>query len=478
MPAGYVAEDGTQVLIRVGDKFDSAEALRNTVILDMGFDGVEPIRLGDVAEVDFIDNSDEVYASINGNPGLMLTMQKQTGYSTGEVSKKIQERMNQLSEQTPGLEFTILMDQGIYIDYIVNSVVENMLFGAVLAILVLALFLKSVRPTIVIAFSIPISLIAAIVLMYFSNITLNIISLSGLALGVGMLVDNSIVVIENIYRMRSEGVSPKKAAVEGARQVGGAIVASTLTTCCVFLPIVFTEGITRQLFVDMGLTIAYALLASLLIAMTVVPAMAAGILRKGELKPNRLFDRLQLAYSRSIAWILNHRLPVLLLAILLLVVSVRGAFLNGTSFMPSMESTQISATLTTDETCTLQETAEISEQVMEQILTISDVETVGAMSWRKRNVSDGNGWKLLIEFCQHVYYPEGEADAYECRGKVADSGEDGGSSVRAFRYDGEHGYVRAGRQRHSDSGTGQGVGDAAEDCLRCGFSGGKRGRNR
>lgn len=236
---------------------------------------MEPIRLGDVAEVDFIDNSDEVYASINGNPGLMLTMQKQTGYSTGEVSKKIQERMNQLSEQTPGLEFTILMDQGIYIDYIVNSVVENMLFGAVLAILVLALFLKSVRPTIVIAFSIPISLIAAIVLMYFSNITLNIISLSGLALGVGMLVDNSIVVIENIYRMRSEGVSPKKAAVEGARQVGGAIVASTLTTCCVFLPIVFTEGITRQLFVDMGLTIAYALLASLLIAMTVVPAMAA-----------------------------------------------------------------------------------------------------------------------------------------------------------------------------------------------------------
>lgn len=388
MPAGYVAEDGTQVLIRVGDKFDSAEALRNTVILDMGFDGVEPIRLGDVAEVDFIDNSDEVYASINGNPGLMLTMQKQTGYSTGEVSKKIQERMNQLSEQTPGLEFTILMDQGIYIDYIVNSVVENMLFGAVLAILVLALFLKSVRPTIVIAFSIPISLIAAIVLMYFSNITLNIISLSGLALGVGMLVDNSIVVIENIYRMRSEGVSPKKAAVEGARQVGGAIVASTLTTCCVFLPIVFTEGITRQLFVDMGLTIAYALLASLLIAMTVVPAMAAGILRKGELKPNRLFDRLQLAYSRSIAWILNHRLPVLLLAILLLVVSMRGAFLNGTSFMPSMESTQISATLTTDETCTLQETAEISEQVMEQILTISDVETVGAMS-------GGNGMSLM-----------------------------------------------------------------------------------
>ena len=148
-----------------------------------------------------------------------------------------------------------------------------------MAILILFLFLRDIKPTFVIACSIPISVVAAIVMMYFSGVTLNIISLSGLALGVGMLVDNSIVVIENIYRMRALGVPARKAAIEGASQVAGAIAASTLTTVCVFAPIVFTEGITRQLFVDMGLTIAYSLLASLIVALTLVPMMSAGILR-------------------------------------------------------------------------------------------------------------------------------------------------------------------------------------------------------
>lgn len=141
------------------------------------------------------------------------------------------------------------MNQGIYIDMIVKSVVENMIVGAILAIIVLLLFLKDMKPTLVIACSIPLSVVFAVVLMYFTNITLNIISLSGLALGIGMLVDNSIVVIENIYRLRGEGYSIRKAAVEGASQVTGAIIASTLTTICVFAPIIFTEGITRQLFV-------------------------------------------------------------------------------------------------------------------------------------------------------------------------------------------------------------------------------------
>ena len=132
------------------------------------------------------------------------------------------------------------MDQGVYIDFVISNVLQNLIYGGILAILVLLLFLKSIKPTIVIAFSIPISLLFAIVLMYFSNVTLNIISLSGLALGVGMLVDNSIVVIENIYRLRNQGMDKFKAAVYGARQVSGAIFSSTLTTICVFLPIVFT----------------------------------------------------------------------------------------------------------------------------------------------------------------------------------------------------------------------------------------------
>ena len=157
---------------------------------------------------------------------------------------------------------------------IVNSVLQNLLIGAVLAIIILLIFLRDIRPTIIVAVSIPVSVIFAIVLMYFSGITLNMISLSGLAIGVGMLVDNSVVVIENTYRLRRLGYSAVQAALNGARQVAGAIIASTLTTVCVFLPIVFVEGITRELFVDMALTITYSLAASLIVALTLVPAMS------------------------------------------------------------------------------------------------------------------------------------------------------------------------------------------------------------
>ena len=256
MPAGYVTEDGSDYLVRVGDKLQDVDSLGDLVIMDLGIDGLKSITLSDVADINVEDDSSEVYAKINGNPGVMLSIEKQTGYSTGDVTDKILNRMEELEASNDGLHFTTLMNQGIYIDLVVNSVMENMIYGGILAILILFLFLRDIKPTFVIACSIPISVVAAIVMMYFSGVTLNIISLSGLALGVGMLVDNSIVVIENIYRMRALGVPARKAAIEGASQVAGAIAASTLTTVCVFAPIVFTEGITRQLFVDMGLTIA------------------------------------------------------------------------------------------------------------------------------------------------------------------------------------------------------------------------------
>lgn len=278
MPAGYVNEEGIDYLIRVGDKFESIEELKNLVLVDM--EGINPIKLSDIAEVERIDNADETYAKLNGENGILLQVQKQTGYSTGEVTDRILERFEQIKKENNDIQVVVLMNQGVYIDMVIGSVLQNLLFGAVLAILILLLFLKDIRPTFVIACSIPISILTAIVLMYFSGVTMNVISLSGLALGVGMLVDNSIVVIENIYRMRNEEhASAKEAAIQGARQVAGAIMASTLTTVCVFLPIVFTEGIARQLFVDMGLTIAYSLLASLIVALTLVPMMSAGLLR-------------------------------------------------------------------------------------------------------------------------------------------------------------------------------------------------------
>ncbi len=379
MPAGYVEEDNIDYLIRVGEKFKTVEDLENLVLVNM--EGVDPIKLSDVASVKTVDDSEEVYAKMNGKAGLVLSVQKQTGYSTGDVSKRLLEKMETLEQEYEGVEIVTLMDQGVYIDLIVNSVLQNLLFGAVLAILILFVFLRDIRPTFIIACSIPISLMAAIVLMYFSGVTLNIISLSGLALGVGMLVDNSIVVIENIYRMRNEeGADVKTAAVQGAKQVAGAIFASTLTTVCVFAPIVFVQGITRQLFVDMALTIAYSLLASLGVALTLVPMMSAGMLKKKQKSEGKGFLKLQNIYGGLIGTALKYKVVVLLVALVLLITSTALSLSRGTAFMPEMESPQISMTVTTEKGTSFEDTTKVADQVMDALMKISDIEDVGAMA--------------------------------------------------------------------------------------------------
>lgn len=379
MPAGYISAEGVDYLVRVGDKLGSTEEMEQMVLFDLGVEGMEPICLGDVADVSVVDNSDQVYAKLNGNDGLILTMQKQTGYSTAEVSDAIQERFEQLEKTEEGLHFTILMDQGIYIDMVVDSVLQNMLIGGLLAIFVLLFFLKDLKPTVIIACSIPISILFAVVMMYFSGVTLNIISLSGLALGVGMLVDNSIVVIENIYRLRSLGVPAKEAAVRGAKGVASAIMASTLTTVAVFLPIVFVEGITRQLFVDMALTIGYSLLASLIVALTLVPMMSAGMLVRDKKVSHPLLETIQNAYGKSVGWALKHRAAVLLATLALLIASVFGALSNGTAFIPAMESNQMSVKIQMPEGSEFADTAEMADAVSDAALAVEGVDSVGAM---------------------------------------------------------------------------------------------------
>ncbi len=380
MPAGYITDEGERYMVRVGDAVDSVDSLKDMVLMDLGMDGVEVIHLSDVADIAVTDNSKDSYARLNGNPGVILSVEKQTGYSTGDVTHRIYNKFDSLKKSNENLSVSVLMDQGIYIDMIVDSVLNNMIFGAILAILILLVFLKDIKPTLVIACSIPVSVIFAVVLMYFSGVTLNMISLSGLALGIGMLVDNSIVVIENIYRMRGEGVSAKRAAIEGARQVSGAITASTLTTVCVFAPIVFTEGITRQLFVDMGLTIAYTLLASLLIALTFVPMMGAKMLKKAREIRHPWFEKFQEIYGAILEKLLKVKLLVLFVMVALLVGSMQASLAKGVIFMPDMESTQMTVEITPPEEAEFAEACELADQVTEIIQTIDDVESIGAMA--------------------------------------------------------------------------------------------------
>lgn len=381
MPAGYVTEDGIDYMVRVGDKPSDAEELKALPLMDLHMDGVPVITLGDVADVFYADNSADIYTNVDGSVGVMLTIQKQTGYSTGEVSDLLAERFQALMDENAGLNLITLMDQGIYIDLVMDAIFNNIVFGFGLAVLILILFLKDLRPTLVVAVSVPISLVTAVVCMYFSGVTLNIISLSGLALGIGMLVDNSIVVIENIYRLRGLGYDVKRAAIEGAGEVAGAIASSTLTTVCVFLPIVFTEGITRQLFVDMGLTIGYSLLASLVIALTVVPAMSSMVLRKTkEKKEGRLYSALVRGYEKVLRGSLRVKPLVLLLVVLLLVGSMALAYTNGTAFMSDMDSTQLTVSVQMDKDATLAETGAVSDRVVDAILELEDVQNVGAMT--------------------------------------------------------------------------------------------------
>lgn len=377
MPAGYISQDETQYLIKVGDEYDSVDAMKETLLCHV--DDVGNIRLEDVADINIVNNSKDSYAKVNGNDAVLLSISKASTAGTSQVSKDCNKAMKDLEEEYKGLRFTNLMDQGEYIELIVDSVVSNLLWGALLAILVLLLFLQDVRPTVVVAFSIPLSVLFAVVLMYFTNITLNIISLSGLALGIGMLVDNSIVVIENIYRLRNKGVSAARAAVMGANQVGGAIFSSTLTTICVFLPIIFTDGITRQIMQDMCLTIAYSLSASLVVALTVVPTMGSTLLKKNSEKKHRFFNAMVVAYGKVLRFCLRFKIIPIAVALFLLVFSIYKVFQMGIVFMPEMGSEQLSFTYTTKEDTSTEEDYELSDKIAEQVKNIKGVDIVGAM---------------------------------------------------------------------------------------------------
>lgn len=381
MPAGYVSDDeNIKYLVRVGDKIDGNKEMQSLALFDTGIDGIGVVKLSDVADVFIADDSDEVFTKINGNSGVVFSFSKQSDAATATVSENIAKKLNSLTQENEGLHFTTLMDQGDYIDIIINSVLQNLLMGAVLAIIILYLFLRDIKPTLIVALSIPISVIFALVLMYFSGVTLNMISLSGLAIGVGMLVDNSVVVIENIYRLRNLGVPPVKAALNGAKQVAGAIASSTLTTICVFFPIVFIEGLTRQIFMDMALTITYSLLASLIVALTLVPAMGQRMLRKVKPVKHGMFDKMLGGYEKSIRFVLKHRAIALIAAVVLLFGSMFGAVARGFSFMPNMASTELSVTVSLDDSATMDDTIDAAQNLLDTLSKYDEFETVGVMT--------------------------------------------------------------------------------------------------
>jgi len=378
MPAGYIDDkDDNSWLLKVGENFDSADSLKDIVLCNIH--DVGDVKLSDIAKITYIDTTGESYAKLNGEDGILLAVFKGSTASTNDVSKKIRSAMDDLENRYEGLSVVTLMDQGEYIDLLVNSIMESMIIGAVLAIIILAVFLKDVKPTIVVAISIPLSVLLAIVCMYFSKISFNIMTLGGLALGIGMLVDNSIVVIENIYRLRALGYTPAQAAVTGAKQVAGPIVSSTLTTICVFLPILFATGMVKDLILPMCLTVTFCLAASLFIALTVVPASGSTLLRNSVEKKHTVFDSAMDSYGKVLEWCLSKKAVALLVAIVLLGLSVWQVMRMGIVMIPEMATEPIAVNVEMPEDMTKEEAYKKADEILDAILKVDNVETVGAM---------------------------------------------------------------------------------------------------
>lgn len=380
MPAGYIRDQGkseNQWLIKVGEHYDSLENLENMLLCKLP--GVGNVRMSDVADITVIDNAGETYARIDGEEGVLISIFKGSTASTSDVAKTCEAAIKKLEGDYEGLKVTPIMNQGDYITMFISSILQSMISGALLAVLVLILFFKDVKPTLVVAFSIPFSVLFAILIMYFSDISINIMTLAGLGLAIGMLVDNSIVVIENIYRIRNHGISAPRAAVQGAKQVAGPIISSTLTTICVFMPMIFTSGLVAELMVPFAMTISYALTASLVVALTVVPTAGSILLERTKEKRYPLFEKMQSAYGKLLAFCLRFKIIPLALAIVLLVICVREVLRMGITMLPEMTGEQIALTVNVPEDTEKEDAFAMADKVMEAALSVDGVATVGAM---------------------------------------------------------------------------------------------------
>lgn len=376
MPSGYIEDKDSVYLVRVGDKLGELEDVKNLVLFK---NDNRTIKLIDVANVEMVDTADKSYSKVNGERAISITVQKQNSFATSEVVEKVHDEFEKIRKDHPNLEIVALMDQAEYINLAVGSVTKNLIYGGILAIIILFIFLRDIKPTFVVGVAIPISLLAAFILIYFLDITLNVVSLGGLALGIGMLVDNSIVVIENIYRIKSKGKSAKYAAIKGARQVAGAITASTLTTISVFLPIAFIQGMTADIFKEMAWTISASLIASLVIALTFVPMAASQMLENSRVKnDSRLLLVVKKGYGKILRGALRRKTIIIVLTILLFGLSIYWTLQMGTEYFPEADSGQITIDVNLPKGASYEEIAAELDRATEIIMNIDVVDIVGA----------------------------------------------------------------------------------------------------
>ncbi len=377
LPAGQVYKGDKKLTLKTVGEFESIEDIES-IPIPLPTGGV--IYLRDLGEVSIDNKEVNTISRINGRDSINISVQKQSGVNTVSVSREAQKELDKILEEYPNIEMEVVFDQAEYITKSITNVFQNALIGAVLAIFILYIFLKDVKTTLIISLSIPISVIATFVPLYFGNITINIMTLGGVALGIGMLVDNSIVVLENIYRYHEEGRDPKEAAIKGAKEVSMAVTASTLTTMAVFLPIVFVEGMTATIFKELALTVSFSLLMSLLVSLTLIPMLSSRTLGKRkdkkENKVSKFFQKVQDFYGKILKWALSHRAWAIGLTAIIFIGAITPLFLIGGEFFPPIDEGMFMVNVNLPQGTDFGEMNHVLTKVEKELSKIAEVDTV------------------------------------------------------------------------------------------------------
>ncbi|HYE11906.1 MAG TPA: efflux RND transporter permease subunit, partial [Patescibacteria group bacterium] len=385
LPGGTIEYADKKLLLRSTGEFNSIEQIKN---IPIALPNGTTLYVRDIAEVLDTHKPIDSYSRTNEKNSISISVQKQTNANTVNVARAVKDELEKIEKEYPDTKIELIFDQGEFIELSINNVANNAIVGGLLAVLILFIFLKNVRTTMIIATAIPISIIATFVLVYFAGISLNIVSLGGLALGVGMLVDNAIVVLENIYRHRNEGYSRVEAALLGTKEVGGAILASTLTTVVVFLPIVFTEGVAADIFKEMALTISFSLLASLVVAMTLIPMLSSKFLKMVKSHEasknktmNKIFDKwdyvingIDNLYHKILVWVLKHKRKTSLIVLGIFLCSLLLIPFIGSEFFPKMDEGRFDISVQLPKGSLIENTNEVAERLEYMISELPELD--------------------------------------------------------------------------------------------------------
>ncbi|MFU0789348.1 MAG: efflux RND transporter permease subunit [Virgibacillus proomii] len=368
---GTVEKGDKDLQLRVTGEFKSMKDIKQTLVQT---EAGATVQVEDLAEVKDAYKDEFGLTLVNGKPSVVLSILKKTDSNTVEVATNIKESMKEIEQDLPkDVHLNVIIDTSDFIQMSIDSVVQNILIGGIISIFILLLFLKSIRATLVIGLSIPIAIITTFILMYFTGETLNILTLGGLALGLGMMVDSSIVILEHIYSYRQQGYNLKEAAIKGASELAPAVIASTTTTLVVFLPIVYVEGIASDMFTPLALTVSFSLITSLVVAITLVPMLSSKLLQKAIKDSGRRywFDRflswLTNGYRNSLKWVLGHRKTTIFATILAIVASLALTPFIGAEFIPSADQGQLEVRVETPPGSSLQHTEKLVEQVNKEL---------------------------------------------------------------------------------------------------------------